>query len=115
MVEFTHRDTGFTFQKFGTTRSRDIMSRFDYTRYPERAGYAEFNIKPLFSMYTTDEHADALEIHFLSRYPKNFILEKETNKPYNYFNNRFTGITECVKLSNTQRYNILQTLFKLKK
>ena len=115
LVELTHKETGKVFQKFGITNSRDILDRFDYSKYPERIGYKDFHIRPLFSIFVNENKAKMLEKHYLSLYG-GFNVNKYLNKSLNegYNTNNLTGITEMVYLG-WDRNKVLKELFDLKK
>lgn len=116
-VQFTHKETGKVFHKFGVTKETQVENRFDPSFqnsrfYDDRFKYLEFNIRVMFSMYCSESEAYALEDKFKNKYPKNFNLETYLEKPYNYFSTGFTGITECVVLDDYKA--VLKELYNLK-
>jgi len=112
MVKLVHKRTGIVLYKFGITKSYDIMDRFDHTRYPERARYVDFNISPIFSLFTDNKTAMDLEEKFLGLYPK-IDLNNILNENYNSRN--LTGITEIRLLDEFQAKCVMSELYKLKK
>lgn len=110
-VEFTHLKTQKVFYKFGITSKKDVLERFN-SKYDER--YAEFYIKVMFSYYNKDDDLiKNMEELFISKYPKNFILENYLNLPYRYYDN-LSGITETVLLTDTEVRYIQNSLYKFK-
>jgi len=118
-VKFTHKETGKVFYKFGVTKESQVDNRFDpYFKnsrfYKDRYKYLEFDVRVLFSMYCNTSDAYNFEHTFKAKYPKNFLLENYLGKPYNYFSDGFTGITETVVLDDFEYKKVLQELYSLK-
>jgi len=110
LVEFRHKETDKVFQKIGITGS-SIQRRFDWTLYPQdRNKYQEFDISVLWSMSVdTREKALRIEEVLIKKYRKDFILEKFLGKPYKYYSNGFTGISELVDLGENKN-KIIESL-----
>ena len=109
-VSLTHKNTGIVLYKFGVTNSKDIMDRFDF-KYPERVGYKDFNIRPLFSVYVNDEKAIELEKYFLGRYPR--VNVSGILGTY-YDTDNLTGVSEIRQLDDSEYKYVLKELYKLK-
>lgn len=93
LAEFSNKETGEVFQKFGVTSSYDAADRF---RYPE---YDKWDIRILSTAYGTKEEVEDLERQFHKKYPKNFYLKE-----------KIKGVTEIVKMTKHQRYNAIQEM-----
>ena len=109
-VSLTHKNTGIVLYKFGVTNSKDIMDRFDF-KYPERIGYKDFSIRPLFSEYVNDENAIKLEKYYLGQFPRidiNSILDTK------YTTDTLTGISEIRQLSEQEYKMVIKDLYKMR-
>jgi len=118
-VKFTHKETNKSFYKFGVTKESQVDNRFDpYFQnsrfYNDRYKYLEFDVRVLFSMYCSTTDAYKIESRYKAKYPKNFSLETYLGKPYNYFSDGFTGITETVVLDDNTYKEVLHKLYSLK-
>lgn len=116
-VKFTERVCGKSFYKFGYT-GQNVQKRFDpyfaNSRYfDDRFKYLEFSIEEISTVMCTLDFAKRAEKLLKDKFPKNFYLETYLNKPYNYYNNGFTGITEVVLLSDELVSEIKDTYKKL--
>ena len=109
-IELFHNKALKNIYKFGVTNSNDILNRFDYT-YPERIGYQNFNIKPLFSIKLTDSDALKIESVFLSKYKNN---NKNDYLSTNYTSKNLCGITEMRILTKEEKSEVLRILYELK-
>ncbi len=96
LVEFTNKETGEQFLKFGVTSSYDVLDRF------KTKEYNEWNIRPLASAYGTKEQVEEAEQYFLKKYPKNFWLKQ-----------KIRGVTEIVKLDESTRMAAIQEVRQL--
>jgi len=96
LVEFTNKETGEQFLKFGVTKEYDILDRF---RDEE---YYTWNIRPLASAYGTKAQVEEAEEKFLKKYPKNFWL-----------NEKIRGVTEVVKLDRPTRNQAIKEVREL--
>ena len=96
LVEFTHKQTGEQFLKFGVTSSFDVLDRF------KTDDYNLWTIRPLASAYGTKEQVEQAERYFLKKYPKNFWLEE-----------KIRGVTEIVKLDKPTRMAAIQEVRQL--
>ena len=93
LVEFTNKETGEQFLKFGVTSSYDVLERFKSEEYDK------WQIKPLASAYGTKEQVEEAERMFLTKYPKNFWLEE-----------KIRGVTEVVKLDKATRKSAMEEM-----
>jgi len=93
LAEFTNKETGDVFQKFGVTSSYDAAERF------KSEEYNLWDVRILATAYGTKEQVEELERHFHKKYPKNFWLKE-----------KIRGVTEIVKLSKQDRYNAIQEM-----
>lgn len=98
-VSMFHIETKQMFFKFGTTKYRNLMDRFDTSKYPERSCYVDFIITPLAAIPLNDHNADALEDYFLSKFPP-INISQMTGKRYH--TNNLTGLSEIRYLNNDQ-------------
>lgn len=96
LVEFTNKETGEQFLKFGVTSSYDVMVRF------EGEEYEKWTIRPLASAYGTKDQVEEAERYFLSKYPKNL-----------WVNEKFRGVTEIVQLDKQTRNNAIKEVREL--
>lgn len=96
LVEFTNKETGEQFLKFGVTSSYDVLERF------KSEEYNKWVVKPLASAYGTKAQVEEAERKFLKKYPKNFWLEE-----------KIRGVTEIVKLDRQTRNNAIQEVRQL--
>lgn len=106
IAKFTHCTTQRHFFKVGIT-NYDFKQRFEIS-YPEREGYKDFQIECLFEKKT--EMSERLESKIQKIFPKNFLLEKYLGLPYDYYKNRFTGITECFITEDENIHKLVETL-----
>lgn len=101
-VKFEHKESKKVFHKFGITKytvSGRFNSRVNNSAYyGDRYKYDEFNITEIFNIQGTEKFVKEKESILKQIFPKNFIFETYLNKPYGYFSNGFTGITEAVIL-----------------
>jgi len=96
LVEFTNKETGEQFLKFGVTSSYDILDRFKSDEYNK------WVVRPLASAYGTKEQVEEAEQKFLNKYPKNFWLEE-----------KIRGVTEVVKMDRQTRNAAIQEVRQL--
>lgn len=96
LVEFTNKETGEQFLKFGITSSYDVMERF------EGEEYKKWTIRPLASAYGTKAQVEEAERYFLSKYPKNL-----------WVNEKFRGVTEIVQLDKETRNKAIKEVREL--
>ena len=114
LAEFTHKETQKKFYKFGVT-NRSFEWRFNPNLYKEdRYKYNEFDIKCIGSIECNEKQSSKIENYFLKKYPKNFYLENYLNKPYSYYSNGFTGITETVILDDLELSKVKDVMKKIK-
>lgn len=96
LVEFTNKETGEQFLKFGVTSSYDVLERF------KSEEYNRWVVRPLASAYGTKAQVEEAERKFLKKYPKNFWLEE-----------KIRGVTEIVKMDRQTRNNAIQEVRQL--
>ena len=96
LVEFTNKETGEQFLKFGVTSSYDVLERF------KSEEYNMWVVKPLASAYGKKAQVEEAERKFLKKYPKNFWLEE-----------KIRGVTEIVKLDRQTRNAAIQEVRQL--
>lgn len=96
LVEFTNKETGEQFLKFGVTSSYDVLERF------KSEEYNRWVVRPLASAYGTKAQVEEAERRFLKKYPKNFWLEE-----------KIQGVTEIVKMDRQTRNNAIQEVRQL--
>ena len=96
LVEFTNKETGEQFLKFGVTSSYDVLERF------KSEEYNRWVVRPLASAYGTKAQVEEAERKFLKKYPKNFWLEE-----------KIQGVTEIVKMDRQTRNNAIQEVRQL--
>ena len=96
LVEFTNKQNGEHFLKFGITSNYDVLERF------KTNDYNQWSIRPLASAYGTKEQVEEAERYFLKKYPKNFWLEE-----------KIRGVTEIVKLDKSTRMTAIQEVRQL--
>ena len=118
-VQFTHKETSKVFYKFGVTKENQVENRFNpHFRnsmfYKDRYRYLDFDTRVLFSLWCEKSKAYKLEDFFKRKYSKNFSLETYLNKPYDYFSEGFTGITETVTLNSDEYKQVLRELYSFK-
>ena len=94
-AKFINKHPGKEFYKIGHTRYSDAARRFD------RPGYENWEIRILASTYTGEDvlGAIALEEVLKHLYPKNLWVEE-----------KFSGVTEIVALTDTQAQRIIDAL-----
>lgn len=109
-IELFHNKALKTIYKFGVTNSNDILNRFDYT-YPERVGYQDFNIRPLFSIILSESDALKVESVFLTEYINNNVNNYLST---NYTSKNLCGITEMRILTKEEKSEVLRILYELK-
>ena len=116
-VEFTHKETRKKFYKFGITKYGDVMKRFSQEESVKFGNdpnqYADFNIRVIASAWSDFDKAAEQEKILLKRYPKNIWVEEYlgvTNKTY-----KFSGVTECVNLTNDQVIEARKYMYNLRK
>jgi len=115
IISLTHKRTNIKLYKFGITKSRDVLSRFDVNRYPERRKYSDFNIKVLFGCRLEEEKCLFLEREFAEIYPR-IDVNKELGTESGYYDfSNLTGITEWRKWDDNQIDKILSLLYKKKR
>lgn len=96
LVEFTNKETGEQFLKFGVTSSYDVLERF------KSEEYNMWVVRPLASAYGTKAQVEEAEREFLKKYPKNFWLEE-----------KIRGVTEIVKLDRQTRNDAIKEVRQL--
>lgn len=109
-VELTHKVNKKVIHKFGITNSKDVLDRFA-DRYPERDGYKNFDIKVLYSTYTTDDEAKRLESDFLGLFPRIGSINEVIGDGYDYNYKNTGGITEWRLLTSDEKNAILRKLY----
>jgi len=117
LVEFKHKDSQKLFYKIGITHN-SISHRFNHNLYShDRLKYKEFTIKTIDVIYTPNKSvAEKIEKKLHEKFPKNFYLETYLNKPFNYYSNGFTGITETfIEDRNIKIKNVKQVFNNIKK
>ena len=111
LVGMFHIETKQMFFKFGTTKYRNLMDRFDVSKYPERCNYVDFVITPISEITLNDFNADALEKHFLSKFPPINISQMTGKK---YHSNNLTGLSEIRCLTTYQLVETINEINNLK-
>jgi len=99
LVNFEHKQTGKNFQKFGITKSINVMDRFIPERYKEREKYRDFNITLLYSKRVKTYYAEREEKYLINKYRDNFYLEAFLGVPRDTYKG-MTGITELVDIND---------------
>lgn len=115
-VEFTHKETGKKFYKFGITKYGDVMKRFsveESIKFGNDPGqYDDFDIRVIASAWNDYAHVVEQEKILLKRYPKNIWVEEYvgvTDKTY-----KFSGVTECVSLTSEQVTEARKYMYNLR-
>lgn len=99
LAEFTDKENGSSFLKFGYTGYKDAADRFRFE--PEQ--YTKWDIRILCTAYHPDKTViEATEESLKKKYPKNFWLEE-----------KIVGVTEIVKMSKAERYKAIQEVREL--
>jgi hypothetical protein len=115
-VEFTHKQSGKKFYKFGITKYGDVMKRFSkeesirFKNDPDQ--YDDFNIRVIASAWNEYDQVSEQEKILLNKYPKNIWVEEYvgvTDKTY-----KFSGVTECVSLTYDQVVEARKYMYNLR-
>jgi len=107
--QFTDKQTGKFFYKFGHTSKNDVLERFS-TFYDAR--YGEFDIKAICSIRGELKWCQQIEEIFKSLYPKNIWLEEYLGDEREWHN--FSGITEIVELADEDYKKVTRAFYKVK-
>ena len=117
LVEFTHKETGKVFYKFGMTRHGDVMKRFskeESAKFCRDADqYDDFNIRVIASAWNDYDAVAEQEKILLKKYPKNIWVEEYLGTPNKKYN--FSGVTECVSLSPDELSEARAYLYNLRR
>jgi hypothetical protein len=103
--QFTDKQTGKFFFKFGHTSKDDVLDRFD-VKYDPR--YGDFDIKAICSIRGDIKWCQQIEEVFKALYPKNIWLEEYLGDERTW--DALSGITEIVHLTE-QEYNKVRVAF----
>jgi len=116
-VEFTHKQTRKKFYKFGITKYGDVMKRFskeESVKFGNDADqYEDFTIRVIASAWNDFDKVAEQEKILLQKYPKNIWVEEyvgATDKNY-----KFSGVTECVSLTNDQMIEARKYMYNLRR
>ena len=116
-VEFTHKQTHKKFYKFGITKYGDVMKRFskeESVKFGNDADqYEDFNIRVIASAWNDFDKVAEQEKILLARYPKNIWVEEYLRTPDK--NYKFSGVTECVNLTNEQMIEARKYMYNLRR
>ena len=116
-VEFTHKESRKKFYKFGITKYGDVMKRFSkeesikFGNDPNQ--YQDFSIRVIASAWNDFDKVSEQEKILLQRYPKNIWVEEYVGAPDK--NYKFSGVTECVSLTNDQMIEARKYMYNLRK
>ena len=116
-VEFTHKESRKKFYKFGITKYGDVMKRFSkeesikFGNDPDQ--YEDFSIRVIASAWNDFDKVSEQEKILLQRYPKNIWVEEYVGAPDK--NYKFSGVTECVSLTNDQMIEARKYMYNLRK
>lgn len=95
LVQFIEKTSSQSFYKIGITQDYDVENRFK--RDPGQ--YELYDIRVICSAYGPKTEVEELEQSLLKKYPKNLWVE-----------NKFSGVTEIVKLSSGQLEDIINII-----
>ena len=109
LCQFTDKQTGKFFFKFGHTSKDDVLDRFD-VKYDPR--YGEFDIKVICSIRGDILWCQQIEEIFKALYPKNIWLEEYLGDERTW--DAFSGITEIVQLTEEQYNKVRIAFYKVK-
>ena len=116
-VEFTHKESRKKFYKFGITKYGDVLKRFSkeesikFGNDPDQ--YEDFSIRVIASAWNDFDQVAEQEKILLQRYPKNIWVEEYVGAiDKNY---KFSGVTECVSLTNDQMIEARKYMYGLRK
>ena len=116
-VEFTHKQTRKKFYKFGITKYGDVMKRFskeESVKFGNDADqYEDFNIRVIASAWNDFDKVAEQEKILLSKYPKNIWVEEYLGTPDKTY--KFSGVTECVSLTNEQMIEARKYMYNLRR
>ncbi len=106
LVKFHHIETGKEFYKVGYCAST-VTERFDVYyqggRYKnDRYRYPEFEITEVFSIKGSKPFVTEKEEILKQIFPKNFYPETYLGKPWNHYKRGMTGITEMVRMDESE-------------
>jgi len=107
LVEFTSKEDGSTFLKFGACNDRNAEDRFKHE--PEQ--YADYDIKVLASISPNKNNINYMKMgkveqYFLKKYPRNT----------KYFKKNFSGISETYQPADkAERNHIIKEFYELQK
>lgn len=107
--KFTDKKTQKVFYKFGHTKYKDALMRFD-TKYEPR--YGDFDIKCVASIVGELHWCIEIEEMLKVLFPKNLWLEEYLGDGRQW--DDFSGITEIVNLSELEYQRICKAFYKVK-
>ena len=116
-VEFTHKESRKKFYKFGITKYGDVMKRFSkeesikFGNDPNQ--YGDFSIRVIASAWNDFDKVSEQEKILLQRYPKNIWVEEYVGAPDKDY--KFSGVTECVSLTNDQMIEARKYMYNLRR